>query len=224
MQPALLIRGMLRRLWYGLRLCLILLAMMLAFCGARVYLAGRSALPEDYRGDAAVVLGAAAWDAKPSPVFRERIRHAVALYKTGKVRKLAFTGGTRKAGFMSEAEVGRRYAIRQGVPARDIIIETTSRNTYQNLANIRDKLQKAKLQKIVIVSDPLHLARPAAMAADLGMNADLSATPTTRYTDYKEKTKFWARETLLLFAYYCQRAGTYIGIDKPIPGSGLRQE
>ena len=204
------IRNGLSLLWRGLRLSLALLFLMAVFCGARVYLAGQSKLPDGYRGDVAVVLGAAAWDAKPSPVFRERIRHAVRLYKEGKVRKLAFTGGTRKKGFMSEAEVGRRYALKEGIPTRDIIIETTSRNTYQNLSNIRDKLQTAKLNKVVIVSDPLHLARPAAIASDLGIQADLSATTTTRYTDTKEKVRFWARETVLLFAYYWQRAGKHL--------------
>mgnify|MGYP002753054355 FL=1 len=129
------------------------------------------------------------------------------LYQSGKVRKLAFTGGAIKPGFMSEAEVGMRYAVRQGVPVHDILVEKTSRTTYENLYNIRPLLNEQGLQKNVIVSDPLHLARAGVMAEDLGMEAELSATPTTRYTDRADKIKFWLRETFLLSGYYIWRVG-----------------
>ena len=103
-------------LWRGIKISIVLMIMLPVFCGVQVYRSGAAALPQDYSGDAAVVLGAAAWDSRPSPVFRERINHAIVLYQSGKVRKLAFTGGAIKPGFMSEAEVGMRYAVRQGVP------------------------------------------------------------------------------------------------------------
>lgn len=38
--------------------------------------------------DAAIVLGAASWNGKPSPVFRERINHAISLYNSGSIKKL----------------------------------------------------------------------------------------------------------------------------------------
>ena len=52
--------------------------------------------------DAAVVLGAAAWGKKPSPVYRERIKEAIALYESGRVRYLVFTGGTPVADYPAE--------------------------------------------------------------------------------------------------------------------------
>ena len=67
--------------------------------------------------DAIIVLGAAAYDAKPSPVFEERIRHGIDLYKRGLAPTLIFTGGYGGAGArFSESQVARRYALRQGVP------------------------------------------------------------------------------------------------------------
>ena len=194
-------------LWRGIKISIVLMLLLPVFCGVQVYRSGAAALPQDYSGDAAVVLGAAAWDSRPSPVFRERINHAIVLYQSGKVRKLAFTGGAIKPGFMSEAEVGMRYAVRQGVPVHDILVEKTSRTTYENLYNIRPLLNEQGLQNNVIVSDPLHLARAGVMAEDLGMEAELSATPTTRYTDRADKIKFWLRETFLLFGYYIWRVG-----------------
>ena len=197
--------SLLRQVWRGIKLCLLVLLVQAAWCTWLVY--SYSTRTASRRADAAVVLGAAAWDSRPSPVFRERINHAIVLYQSGKVRKLAFTGGAIKPGFMSEAEVGMRYAVRQGVPVHDILVEKTSRTTYENLYNIRPLLNEQGLQNNVIVSDPLHLARAGVMAEDLGMEAELSATPTTRYTDRADKIKFWLRETFLLAGYYIWRVG-----------------
>lgn len=196
-------------LWRGFGISVLAVALFAAFCGWRVWHVGQSVLPPDYRGGAAVVLGAAAWGSRPSPVFRERLNHAVALYKSGRVRKLAFTGGAVKKGFMSEAEVGRRYALKQGVPAADILLESKSRTTYENLANIRSLLHEERIHKIVIVSDPMHLARAAAVARDLGLEAEVSPTPTSRYTD-SGKRRFWLRESVLLAGYYFWRGGSAV--------------
>ncbi|HEV2765160.1 MAG TPA: YdcF family protein, partial [Pyrinomonadaceae bacterium] len=65
--------------------------LLLAFVAAGIYTYGGHT--SDGRADAAVVLGAAVWTRRPSPVFRERINHAVELYKRGRVRKLILTGG-----------------------------------------------------------------------------------------------------------------------------------
>ncbi|MCF7530527.1 YdcF family protein [Neisseria lisongii] len=167
-----------------------------------VYQTGKSRLPDGAHVDAAVVLGAAAWDKRPSPVFRERINHAIALYQSRRVDKIIFTGGTPKKGYMTEAEVGRRYALKQGIPARDILFENTSRNTYENLSNIRPLLHHHDIRTIVIVSDPYHLARAAAIADELNLNARVSGTPTSRYDEGKKKDRFLLQESYALSAYY----------------------
>ena len=83
--------------------------------------------------DAAIVLGASAYHKNPSPVFRERIRHAVNLYQSGRVSRLIFTGGRAPGSEFSEAAVARRFAIRAGVPPEDILIEELSMTTLGNL-------------------------------------------------------------------------------------------
>jgi uncharacterized SAM-binding protein YcdF (DUF218 family) len=151
--------------------------------------------------DAAIVLGAEVWQEKPSPVFRERINHAINLYHKGKVDSIIFTGGVGKDKNYAEATVGKRYAIARGVEETDILVETKSRTTLQNLKNAKQVASKQDLSKFIIVSDPLHLKRAILMARDLGMNAYPSATPTTRYQSIKSKLKFLVRETYAYFFY-----------------------
>lgn len=158
-----------------------------------------------HQADAALVLGAAAWDKRPSPVFRERINHALFLYHTGMVKKLIFTGGSSKSGFMTEAAVGRRYAMKKGVPADDIVYENQSRDTYQNLINGKEIAENNNIDSVIIVSDPYHMARAALMAKDIGLDAQTSPTPTTRYTATSTKMHFLIQESYSLMIYQWMR-------------------
>ena len=149
---------------------------------------------------------------RPSPVFRERINHALTLYQTGYVRKLIFTGGTPKSGYETEAEVARNFALKQGIPEQDILIEMRSKDTYQNLVNTRFLMQKHHLHDIVIISDPLHIARAMAIAEDLDIKASYSPTPTSRYhnASWQTQAAFFIQESYALFIYHLLHFGRSI--------------
>ena len=151
--------------------------------------------------DAALVLGAAAWGTKPSPVYRERINEAIALYRAGRVHYLVFTGGTPEPGYPAEGEVGRRFAIEHGVPAAAILYETASRTTWENLANARKLLASAGIQTVLLVTDPLHMRRAMAMAARLGLQATPAPTSSSRFQSLASRAEFLWRETLLYVDY-----------------------
>lgn len=139
---------------------------------------------------ATIVLGAAAWGHKPSPVFKERIRHAVHLYQAGVTQKLIFTGGALRADIPSEGEVGARWAIRLGVAPEDTAYEATSRDTWFNLKNAKVILQQQEIDSVILVSDYFHLARAGIMARDLGLQVQLSPTPTSKFNNFSETDKF----------------------------------
>jgi uncharacterized SAM-binding protein YcdF (DUF218 family) len=155
----------------------------------------------DSRADAAVVLGAAAWGNKPSPVYRERIREAVALYESGRVRYLVFTGGTPVAGYPAEGSVGREFAVAHGVPAAAILTETTSRTTLQNLGNAKALIESAGIHSVLLVSDPLHMRRAMALASSIGLNAMPAPTPTSRFQSSTSRAAFLWRESWLYIDY-----------------------
>jgi uncharacterized SAM-binding protein YcdF (DUF218 family) len=153
------------------------------------------------KAEAAIVLGAAVWGEEPSPVFRERINHAINLYKNQNINKIIFTGGVGEINEAAEAIIGKNYALARQVKLNDILTETESRTTYQNLKNARLVASTYKLNKFLIVSDPLHLKRAVLMARNLGMDAYPSPTPTTRYSSFRSQMDFLIRETFFYFVY-----------------------
>ena len=151
--------------------------------------------------DAAIVLGAAAYGDRPSPIFRERINHAISLYHQGTVHTLIFTGGRNPNDPLSEAEVARNYALAQGVPAHAILIETTSTNTQENLRNAQEVAAAHNLHTFLIVSTPYHQKRALSLAADLGLEAYSSPTRTTRWISWLSRGRNYLREVVAYMGY-----------------------
>jgi uncharacterized SAM-binding protein YcdF (DUF218 family) len=172
-------------------LCVVVLAVGLI--ASRIY--SFRNVRSDAPADAAVVLGAAVWTADPSPVFRERINHGIDLYRKGKVRKLIFTGGQGNPGELTESSAARKYALKNGVPAHDILIEEKSHTTFENMVYAKQIIDQQGIKKVLIVSDPLHMRRAMSMASDVGLAAEPSPTPTTRYTSLGSQLELLAHET-----------------------------
>jgi uncharacterized SAM-binding protein YcdF (DUF218 family) len=82
---------------------------------------------------AIIVLGAAQYDGRPSPVLRARLDHGIALWRAGRAPRLIVTGGSRAGDRTTEAAVGRRYAMRHGVPDSAILLESEGRTTSESL-------------------------------------------------------------------------------------------
>ncbi len=155
--------------------------------------------------DAAIVLGAAVWGDKPSPVFEERINHGIWLYKNGYVEKLIFTGGVGENTEYSEAGVAKNYAIENLVPEEDIFIEEKSTITQENMQYATEIINENSIEEVIIVSDPLHMKRSMLMAKDCGLTAYSSPTPTSRYTTFRSKLSFVAREVFFYVGYKIYR-------------------
>jgi uncharacterized SAM-binding protein YcdF (DUF218 family) len=169
------------------------------FIAINIYLFSR--VNKITKADAAVILGASVWYNEPSPVFRERINHGIWLYKNGYVNYLLFTGGIGKNSDMSESSIARNYAINHSVPVGKIFIEEISRITFGNIIYAKEIIKKYGFDKIIIVSDPLHMKRAITMARDNDLNVYSSPTPTTGYITIKTKINFLLYETFFYFIY-----------------------
>lgn len=157
-------------------------------------------ISRDGPADVAIVLGAATDDVAPSPVYEERLRHAVDLYHRSRVGRLLLTGGKAAGDALSEAEVGRNWVVAQGVPPDAVLIETESRTTRQNLFNA-SALLGDQVGKVLVVSDPLHMRRAMWMAKAAGLDALPSPTPTTRYQSLGTQLPMLMREVWFCFVW-----------------------
>lgn len=159
--------------------------------------------------DAAIVMGAAVYRDRPSPVFRERINHAIELYRDGDVNALIFTGGRDAYDAISESEAARVYAIQAGVDDADIYIETVSTDTEENLSEAERIVAAHDFERVLIVSDPMHMRRAVSVARAVGLDAHPSPTPTSRYRSVWSNFWFWMRESYFYGTYLL---GEYAGM------------
>jgi uncharacterized SAM-binding protein YcdF (DUF218 family) len=186
-----------------LKFLALVLVLTVATTAIRIYTYGSNSV--DINADAAVVLGAAVWTNDVSPVFRERINHAIELYRRGKVHKLIFTGGQGNQNEPTEAAAARAYALANGVPLQDILVEQKSHTTYENVVNAKQLADANNLKKVLIVSDPMHMKRAMTMASDVGLDAHPSPTPTTKYKSLQAQMTELARETVYYLGYLLGR-------------------
>jgi uncharacterized SAM-binding protein YcdF (DUF218 family) len=177
----------------------IALVLTIVITAVRIYSYGRTS--SDINADAAVVLGAAVWSNDVSPVFRERINHAIELHRRGKVRKIIFTGGQGNRNEPTEAAAAKSHAMANGVPEHDILLEQKSHTTYENIVNAKQLADSHNLKKVLLVSDPMHMRRAITMAGDVGLDASPSPTPTTRYKTWRTQLSELARETFYYLGY-----------------------
>ena len=129
--------------------------------------------------DAIVVLGAAQYDGRPSPVLEARLDHAVSLWHAGLATAFVVTGGKLPGDRTTEAAVARRYAIEHGVPEEVIFGEDRARNTLTSLTAVADELHAQGMNSAILVSDPTHMLRVLRIADDLGLEAYGSPTSTS---------------------------------------------
>ena len=128
---------------------------------------------------AIVVLGAAQYVGRPSPVLRARLDHAIELWRKGLAPRLIFTGGVGDHDTTSEAAVGQRYAIGRGVPPRAILIENAGRSTAASLQHVAALMDAEPSREVILVSDPFHMLRLSILARRFGMTPFSSPTRTS---------------------------------------------
>ena len=179
----------------------ILAAILICVLGTALSIVSYSEKDETRRADAAIVLGASVYDNSPSPVFCERIDHAVELYNDDYVKAIIMTGGVGEGNIRSEADIAREYAEQQGVPSGAIFKEEDSSITAENLENAKQVMSEQGFDTALIVSDPLHMKRAMLYANDLGITAYSSPTPTTLYRSWKTKFPFLIREEFYYIGY-----------------------
>ena len=152
--------------------------------------------------DAIVVLGAAQWDGKPSPVLQARLDHAYDLYAAGLAPKVIVTGGVGTGDSYSEGEVARQYLLEKGVPTAAVLTENRGRTSYESMKGATLLMQHNGWHSALLVSDPFHMYRLKRMATDLGVQAVTSPTRTSPIRPGSdEERRYMLREIASLADY-----------------------
>jgi uncharacterized SAM-binding protein YcdF (DUF218 family) len=134
--------------------------------------------------DAIVVLGGGVAPAAPPELpdpnltdGSDRVWLAARLYKRGAAKRIIVSGGSLlnqpPEMATSEAEAMRRFLLDLGVPDGAIVSEGGSRNTIENIRNVRRMVGDAP---VALVTSAFHMPRAMRIARQAGLNA--AAFPT----------------------------------------------
>lgn len=175
-------------------------------------IAGWSRRSSPQTADAIVVLGAAQYGGRPSPVLRSRLDHALGLYKLKRAPRVVLTGGRRPGDLISEAAAGRRYLVRRGIPNEVMMLEPAGRTS---LASIFGAAQLLRAQRdsvagrdadpaalprptVLLVSDPFHMLRLEILARLQGLTPLPSPTRTSPISANRAVLEYMLRESVAL--------------------------
>lgn len=133
-------------------------------------------LDQPQRADCILVLGAAEYYGKPSPVYRARLDHAYHLFRSGMAPMIITTGGAGDPKF-SEGQVGRDYLMSLGVPDVNLIAETQADNTDESTQRAAVILRRNGMHSVLLVSDAYHMFRAKQMMQRQGFTTYISPRP-----------------------------------------------
>lgn len=185
----------------------LILGLVLGGTAFRVWQVGR--VDDRAHADTIMVLGAAQYNGKPSPVLRARLQHAKSLYEAGVAETVVTSGGGQPGDAHTEAESGKMWLTRHGVPAADVVAVTEGRDTLGTMRAVAKVGADRGWHSAVLVSDPWHSLRARTMARDLGIDASVSPTHTGPMVQTREtEIRYIVRETGALLYYTLARTSS----------------
>lgn len=185
-----------RRKWLGWTLAAVLALVVLYTAVLYRRIQKQMWTDETRPADAIVVLGAAEYAGHPSPIFRARLDHALALFHKGIAPVVITTGGHGEDPQFSEGGVGRKYLIDHGVPDGAIIAETQSDNTDESAQRVATIMRKNGMNSCVVVSDGYHIFRVKKMMGRYGVQAYGAPRPQPRAQSRWQRASLVLREVL----------------------------
>lgn len=171
---------------------------------------------------AIIVLGAAQYNGRPSPVLAARLDHAILLYRRHIAPLIVVTGGRQPGDHFTEAGASADYLHQHAVPDSAILRETTGRTSWESLESAARFLEQRHLRRVVLVSDPYHSERINAIAHEVGLDSVTSPTRTSPIKGTAALRRMFG-ETLRVAAgrlFGFRRLDRHRSVTKLLPGLG----
>jgi uncharacterized SAM-binding protein YcdF (DUF218 family) len=129
--------------------------------------------------DAIVVMGAAQWDGRPSPVFQQRLDHAAGLHAAGTAPVIVVTGGKQAGDRFTQGFAAYDYLRSKGLTDEAILVEVDGRDTWTELSATAAILESTgRGTRVVLVTDGYHALRTSLVAEEFGLEPFLSPSST----------------------------------------------
>ncbi len=169
-----------------------ILALAVAAAAAAIFsIAGeierQSTADEARPADLILVLGAAEYRGRPSPVLVARLNHALFLYRQGLAPRILTTGGSGGDPTFTEGEVARAYLSKHGIPSEAIIVESEGESTVHSTAAAAEIMRRMNLTSCIVVSDGYHIYRVKKMLEFKGVSVYGSPRPEQPREDWRQK-------------------------------------
>src|SRR5579884_2543408 len=146
-----------------------------------------STVDEEHPADAIVVLGAAEYRGRPSPVLEARLNHALFLYLQGLAPRIITTGGAGGDPVFTESTVSRAYLTKRGVPAEAVVVENEGESTAQSIVAVNEIMRRMNLKSAIVVSDGYHIFRVKKMLQAGGIKVYASPRPGLPQSGFRER-------------------------------------
>jgi uncharacterized SAM-binding protein YcdF (DUF218 family) len=150
-------------------------------------IASQSNIDEAEKADIIVVLGAAEYNGRPSPVLRARLDHAFDLYSRGLAQLILTTGGAGGDVQFTEGQVGRDYLVRRGIPSERIVVEGEGDTTVSTVLAVSEIMRRMGLTSAILVSDGYHIFRSKRILQHQGMRVYGSPRPNSPKDELREQ-------------------------------------
>jgi uncharacterized SAM-binding protein YcdF (DUF218 family) len=124
-------------------------------------------------------------------VSADRFFQTLQLYREGKVEHILLSGGSGSLikGNFNEANWARDQLLKSGIPASAILIDSNSRNTFENAEFSKKILDLSKLQPpYVLVTSAFHMRRASWIFKKLGI--DVIPFASTDIIEKRESNTF----------------------------------
>jgi uncharacterized SAM-binding protein YcdF (DUF218 family) len=147
----------------------------------------QSTVDEARPADVLLVLGAAEYRGRPSPVLEARLNHALFLYRQGYAPRILTTGGKGGDPTFTEGEVARAYLSKHDVPSEAILVESEGESTVYSTAAAAEIMRRLNLKSCIVVSDGYHIYRVKKMLESEGMSVYGSPRPSAPKQDWRQQ-------------------------------------
>ncbi|HZR28788.1 MAG TPA: YdcF family protein [Terriglobales bacterium] len=184
------------------RFLVLLLVAFLIYCGLLFRrIARQSGMDEARAADVIVVLGAAEYGGRPSPVYRARLEHAAELYEKGLAAFVITSGGPGGELHFSEGQVGRDYLKEHGIPESQLIAETQSHDTNESSQRVAAIMRANGMKTCIAVSDGYHMYRVKEMLQSQGVEVYGSPRAETKPLSFVQHSRVIMEEVSKYIAW-----------------------